>query len=141
MQVVIVKTLDLAIVVATALACTVDAMPQKRQSSAMPFQMMPILAAFHVVTAVPSKKRRTGHGQEEIASSGTPAVSSSCGIPSLPFTPRGDLVDQSRQVSNIDKPVQPEDDEVGKAFKKISNYSLFDFLPLAAFGRQGFGHV
>lgn len=114
-------------------------MPQKRQSSGtMPVQMMvPVLAAFQVVAGLPSKKKCTGAASGRGTTAA--AVSSSCGIPHLPFKPRGDLlVEQSRQVQVSKEPVQHEDDELEKVFKEISNYSWFDFLPLASFGRQGF---
>ena len=58
-------------------------------------------------------------------------------IDHLSFVPKSDFIDLSTVKQEQQQHESEKDDkELEDLFDRISNYSLFDFLPFASFGRQ-----
>jgi len=105
----------------------------KRQPTTWPVAILPILAGVSVTC--PSKKKAK-HASTKPPLSSTMATTS---VPHLPFVPKfkSDWIEPSLVRWQEQQHESQKDEKVLEdLFDKISNYSVFDFLPFASFGRQ-----
>jgi hypothetical protein len=106
----------------------------KRQPAILPLAILPIIAGGIGITCPVKKKAK--HANTGSPSSSTMATAS---VPHLPIKPKSDWIGGSPIVRHEEQQpeVQKDEEELEALFDKISNYSVFDFLPFASFGRQG----
>lgn len=105
----------------------------KRQPTIWPVAILPLLAGVSVTC--PVKKKKAKHASTNMPSSSPVATTS---VPHLPFVPKSDCIEPSVVKQEEQQPEsQKNEEELEALFDKISNYTAFDFLPFASFGRQG----
>ena len=104
----------------------------KRQPTTWPVAILPILAGVSVTC--PSKKKAK-HASTKAPLRSTMATAS---VPDLPFVRfKSDLIEPSLvKLEEQQHECQKDEKVLEDLFDKISNYSVFDFLPFASFGRQ-----